>query len=424
MIAKSRGEVEVHKAVFGTFTNDLKRLRRWLKDFKLRRVAMESTGVYWIPVWNVLERGNWFDLVLVNPAHVKALPGKKTDQMDCERIAELLQYGLLRSSFIPPRETRELRELLRYRVGLKQDYNRIHNRIHRLLETANLKLSSVVSDILGLTGRTILHAIAAGQTDPGWLADYARGSLRGKRHALELALTGDITEHFKFMLQQLLDDVQYVLDRIAKLERAIEDHMQAHQELITRLCTIPGVDRVGAWTLIAEIGTDMSVFGDAAHLCSWAAVCPGNNESAGKRQSGRTGKGNRYLRRGLCQCAWAVSHCKNNYLTALFYRISGRRGIKKAIVAVCHRLLVIAFHIIRDGTSYRELGGNFFDRLQPARTRRRLTHRLEQLGYEVTLVPRATVPLQPAPKKKLGRPCKCEERRLDCKHRPLSPEGF
>ena len=424
LIAKAKGEVEVHKAVFGTFTNDLKRLRRWLKDFKLRQVAMESTGVYWIPVWNVLERGNWFDLVLVNPAHVKALPGKKTDQLDCERIAELLQYGLLRSSFIPPRETRELRELLRYRVGLKQDYNRIHNRIHRLLETANLKLSSVVSDILGTTGRSILHAVAAGQTDPGWLADYARGSLRGKRHELELALTGTITEHFRFMLKQLLEDVQHILDRIAKLERVIEDRMQAHQDLIRRLCTIPGVDRVGAWTLIAEIGTDMSAFGDAAHLCSWAAVCPGNNESAGKRQSGRTGKGNRYLRRALCQCAWAVSHCKNNYLTALFYRISGRRGIKKAIVAVCHRLLIIAFHIIRDGTSYRELGGNFFDRLNPGRTTKRLTDRLEQLGYDVTLVPRATMPIDPVPQKKRGRPCKCNERGLDCKHRPLSTGGF
>ena len=388
LIAKPKGEVEMHKAVFGTFTSDLKRLREWLRSFRLRRVAMESTGVYWMPVWNVLEPGNWFDLSLVNPVHIKALPGKKTDQLDCERIAELAAHDLLRASFVPSRQQREVRELLRYRVGLKQDYNRIHNRIHRLLETANLKLSSVVTDILGVTGRLILQAIVAGKTDPGWLADYARGRLRTKRHQLELALTGNITDHFRLMLRQLLEDLQYLLDRIEKLEQIIEDKLRVHQELIERLCGIPGVDRVGAWTMIAEIGTDMSVFGDAAHLCSWAAVCPGNKESAGKRQSGRTGRGNTYLRRALCQCAWGVSHSKNNYLKALFHKIAGRAGIKKAIIAVCHRILAIAFHMIRDGTCYRELGGNFFDKLRPERTKKRLLARLENLGYDVTIAPR------------------------------------
>lgn len=402
LIAKPKGEVETHKAVFGTFTSDLKRLREWLRSFRLRRVAMESTGVYWMPVWNVLEAGNCFDLILVNPVHIKALPGKKTDQLDCERIAELAAHDLLRASFVPSRQQREVRELLRYRVGLKQDYNRIHNRIHRLLETANLKLSSVVTDILGVTGRLILQAIVAGKTDPGWLADYARGRLRTKRHQLELALTGNITEHFRLMLRQLLEDLRYLLDRIEKLEQIIEDKLRVHQALIERLCGIPGVDRVGAWTMIAEIGTDMSVFGDAAHLCSWAAVCPGNKESAGKRQSGRTGRGNTYLRRALCQCAWGVSHSKNNYLKALFHRIAGRAGIKKAIIAVCHRILVIAFHMIRDGTSYRELGGNFFDKLRPERTKKRLLARLESLGYEVTLASReATLPAPTNTKQKI-----------------------
>jgi transposase len=367
---------------FGTFTADLERLREYLRRQKVRRVVMESTGVYWMPVWNVLERGSWkFDLVLVNPQHVRALPGRKTDQADCERLAELGQYDLLRGSFIPPQPQRELRDLTRRRTHLQRDRNRIINRIGRLLETANLKLSSVVSDLVGKTGWLILNQIADGESDPYTLAELAQGRLQSRKTELAASLHGYVTPHFRWLLRQLLDELVHLDRELERFNHEIRQRMHPHGEAIARLCSIPGVDEITAWTIIAELGTDMNRFPDAAHAVSWAGLCPGNCESAGKRFSGRTRKGDRYLRCVLIQNAWAVAHKKNCFLTALFYRIASRRGSKRAAMAVAHRVLTIAYCILRDGTVYREAGADYFDRLHPERTARRLIRRLQNIGY-------------------------------------------
>jgi transposase len=372
--------------LFGTFTADLERLRDFLLQHKVHRVVMESTGVYWIPVWNVLERASRaLELVLVNPAHVRALPGRKTDQKDCERLAELGQYDLLRSSLIPPPPIRELRDLTRRRTHLQQDRNRLVNRIGRLLETANIKLSSVATDIIGKTGWLILNAIADGNSDPERLASLAQGRLQSKKAQLTEALHGYISEHFRWLLKQLLEEIAGLDLKLNALEERIRERMQPHQDLIRRLSTIPGVKETTAWTLIAELGIDMSCYPDASHAASWAGLCPGNCESAGKRQSGRTRKGNRYLRRMLIQNGWAVSRKKDCFLTSLFYRVAARQGQKRAAMAVGHRVLTIAYFIIRDGTEYREAGQDYHDRRNPDKTARRLTHRLERMGYQVAL---------------------------------------
>jgi transposase len=399
-IRDGRGKnVAVTHAVFGTFTADLERLRELLRQHKVRRLVMESTGVYWMPVWNVLERGDWhFDLVLVNPQHVRALPGRKTDRLDCERLAELGQYDLLRGSFIPPREIRELRELTRRRTHLMQDRNRIVNRMARLLETANYKLGSVVSDLSGKTGWLILNALAGGETSPLKLAELAQGTLKNRQGELAGSLEGYGTDHFRWLLRQLLDDLATLDRKLNEVDQRLRLRMEPHAEAITRLCTIPGVQETTAWTLIAELGTDMSRFPDAAHAASWAGLCPGSCESAGKRQSGRTRKGDRYLRRMLIQNAWAVAHKKDCFLTALFLRVASRRGLKKAAMAVAHRVLVITWHILRDGTVYREAGGDYYDRRNPQATARRLTQRLERLGFQVTLTPSGETIAAPPPK--------------------------
>jgi transposase len=421
LLLDEAGRKTKKKREFGTFSDDLRRLMLWLFSNHVTHVAMESTGVYWKPVWNVLE--DKFTILLVNPQHMKALPGRKTDQKDSEWIAELLQHGLLRASFIPTREIRELRDLTRLRVHLKQEVNRVRNRVHRILEDANIKVSCVVSDLFGVSGRAMLEAIVRGKTDPGWLADYARGTLRLKKDELVRAFQGHIGEHHRFVVGELLAELAFLEERIARLETEIERRLQTHMQVIERLCTIPGVERITAWTLIAELGLDMSAFADAAHLASWAGLCPGNCESAGKRKTGRTRKGNVYLRRGLCQAAWAASHCKDTYLTALFYRVASRGGVKKAVVAVAHRIAVIAYFLLAEPVVYKELGGDYFDRLHPERTTRRLVRRLEQLGHQVALQPRVPLPPQTAlshiPKcgKRRGRPCKCPERGITCIHK-------
>lgn len=387
LVYKDGGEPEVRRRTFSTFTKDLIRLKMWLTSSKVSQVALESTGVYWKPVWNILEHGS-LQLMLVNPQHFHAIPGCKSDPKDSRWLAELLSYGLLRPSFVPPQPIRELRDLTRYRVHLKQDRNRIHNRIHKVLEDANIKLDCVATDILGVSGRRMIDGIVEGRYSAELLADRARSRLREKLPSLRLALRGRVTDHHRLMLRELLGDLDAVDSKIQRLEQEIIARAEPYADLIARLCTIPGIDMVTAWTLLAEIGVDMAPFPDADHVASWAGLCPGLKESAGKRMSGRTRKGDRYLRRALCQAAWAVSHTKDNYLAALFYRIAGRQGLKKATIAVAHQLLRIAYHIIRDGGSYRELGGNYFDRLHPERTRNRLVRRLENLGLEVTVQPR------------------------------------
>ncbi|MGA2713263.1 MAG: IS110 family transposase [Bryobacteraceae bacterium] len=381
-------EVEIEEAVFGTFTQDLVHLREWLRERKVREVAMESTGVYWIPVWNVLEAGKHpLHLTLVNPAVVRALQGRKTDRIDARRIAEYMQYGLLRGSFIPPRPIRQLRELTRMRVHVQQDRNRVINRIGRLLETVNIKLSSVASHIAGKSGRAMLAALARGVRRPEVLAEKALGHLRGKIPDLILALDGRPDPHFQWMLTDLLRKLEWLDAELAKLDARLCEQMAEHAELIELLSTIPGVERTTARVLIAELGIDMTQFATPAHLASWAGLCPGNAESAGKRFSGKTRKGDRYLRRILVQSAWAAARTKDCFLAGLFYRIAARRGMKKAAVAVAHRILAIAWKIIRDGVPYQEQGRDAFDRRNPLRTARKLARRLENIGFRVQLTP-------------------------------------
>ena len=374
---------------FGTFTRELLELGDWLRACGVTHVAMESTGVYWKPVWNLLE--GQFEMLLVNAQHIKAVPGRKTDQKDSEWIADLLQHGLLRASFVPPTPIRELRDLTRYRASLAQEINRIANRIQKVLEDANIKLASVATDALGASGRAMLEAMIHGEQDSQRLAEMSRGLLRNKIPELQEALQGRVTAHHRFLLRELLDHLYFVQSKMQRIEQEVAERLGPFQSEVARLCTIPGVDRVTAWGLLAEIGLDMNQFPDAQHLASWAGLCPGSHESAGKRKSGKIRKGSLWLRRCLCQGAWAVSTKKNNYLSALYRRLAARRGAKRATIAVAHKLLVIAYYILRDGTCYSDLGADYFDRLNPEGLRRRLTKRLEGLGFKVTLEPSAQV---------------------------------
>ena len=390
-IVKNKNEVEVVEATFSTFTEDLEQLRDWLRRNRIQRVAMESTGVYWRPVWNVLEQSK-LNLILLNPQHVKALPGHKTDRVDAARIAELAQYGLVRASFVPPQEIRELRDLVRRRVHLQQDRNRVSNRIHRLLELQNIKLSSVLTKLTTATARSILEGLATATTmKPEALALLATHKrVRDKRDQLRKALRCTLTDHFRFLLRELLEELDRLTGKMKLLESRIAERMQPHGDLIERLCEMPGVEKLTAWTLIAEIGVDMSRFPSAGHLASWCGLCPGNAESGGKRHSGRTSKGNRYVRRALVQSAWAAARItrQRTFFTTFFYRISHRAGMKKAAIALAHKILSLAYIMIRDGSTYREQGPDYFDRLHPERTRTRLTARLERLGFLVHLEPK------------------------------------
>jgi transposase len=374
------------RKVWRTFRNDLIRMRSCLQLLKVTEIAMESTGVYWRPVWNILEdRG--VRLVLVNPVQVKALQGRKSDRRDAKRIAEFLQDGRLDPSFVPPQEIRELRQLVRYRLDLMQQRGQAGNQIRDLLETANIKLSSVASDLMGVTGRRILEAMIAGQDSPELLSWKVRGKLRKKEKEVKESLKGCFNGFHRLMLQSHYQRYQFISEQVKQIEVEIERRMQPYQRQIGDLVTIPGVDRIVAWHLIAEMGADMTVFPDADHCASWAGLSPGSCESAGKQMSGRTRKGNKYLRRVLTQAAWAASRCKEGYLRAFFYRIKARRGWGKSIFAVAHKILMIAYGILKTGTPYLELGGDYFDKLNPDRTTRRLVERLERLGNYVTLSP-------------------------------------
>src|SRR5262250_1581478 len=372
---------------FGTFTRELLQLADWLRSCGMTHVALESTGVYWKPVWNLLE--GQFEVLLVNAQHIKAVPGRKTDQKDSEWIADLLQHGLLHGSFVPPRPTRELRDLTRYRVSLVQEINRIANRIQKVLEDANIKLASVATDPLGASGRAILEAMLAGEQDSARLAEMSKGLLRNKIPELKLALEGRVTEHHRFLLRQLVDHLRFTESKLTEIEQEIDRRMHPFEDKVIRLCTIPGVDRVTAWGLLAEVGLNMNQFPSSAHLSSWACLCPGSFESAGKRLSGKMRKGNVSLRRCLSQAAWAISMTKNNYLSALYRRIAARRGAKRAIMAVAHALLVIAYHMLKRKENYKELGADHFDRIDVNRIRRSLVRRLERLGHRVILEPLA-----------------------------------
>jgi transposase len=409
LVFPDKGERQVRTQEFRTYWKDLQRLAQWLRSSLVECVAMKSTGVY----WNVLEKT--LKLVLANPYQIKNIPSQKTDRPDSVWIADLLARGLIRPRFVPPPEIRQLRDLTRLRVQVTGEHTRVHNRIHKVLEDANIKLDTVLSDLLGVSGRGLLRGLIQGRTDPGWLADYARGSLRGKRAESELVLRGSVTEHHRYLLANL----EFLEDRLARLDQQLTVCMQPFQAQVDRLCGIPGVDLLTAWTLIAELGVDMSVFRDAAHVVSWAGLCPGNRESGGKRLSSRMKKGNRFVRRALCQSAWAVTRKRDCHLTALFYRLTTRLGVKKAIVAVAHQILVTAFHMLRDQTPYCELGGDFFDQQHPERTRNRLVRRLERMRLQVVVTADKTIAEAARPPRPRGRPCKCLERGIHCKHRKL-----
>jgi transposase len=369
---------------FGTMTADILELATWVSEFGVTHVAMESTGVYWKPIWNLLE--GKFELLLVNAAHIKNVPGRKTDMRDCEWIAQLLQHGLLRGSFVPDRRTRELRDLNRQRVALIGERNRVANRVQKVLEDANIKLASVASDTLGLSGRAMLEALIAGEQDPDRLAGLARGLLKRKTDALRMALDGNANEHHRFCLKQLLAQYDFINRQILELDEEIGRRSGSMVDAIGWLDTIPGVDVVAARALLAEIGTNMEQFPTAKHCASWAGLCPGNEESAGKRLNSRTRKGSPWLRRVLVQTAWAASHAKDTYLRSQFHRLAARRGKKRALVAVAHTILVIAWHVLKGCCTYQDLGGDYFERLYQETMQRSLVRRLERMGHRVILV--------------------------------------
>jgi transposase len=368
---------------FSTMTVDLLGLSDWLLVCGCTHVAMESTGDYWKPVFNMLEGS--FEVLLVNAQHVKAVPGRKTDVKDAAWLAELLQHGLLRASFIPPVAQRELRDLTRYRSTFIRERTTLVNRVQKLLEDANIKLAAVASDIMGVSGRAILAALLTGHADPQALADMAKGRLRSKRDQLAKALDGRVKAHHRFVLTELLCQIDSLDETIARFDTQIQEISTPFEAAIGLLDTIPGVARPTAEMIVAEIGTDMSRFPSADHLAAWAGVAPGNHESAGKRTSGKTRHGNRFLRTVLVQAAHAAARTKSTYLSAQYRRLATRRGKKRAIMAVAHSMLVMAYYMIQRQEPYREAGGDFFDRLQPEDTARRLVKRLEHLGYHVTL---------------------------------------
>jgi len=372
---------------FTTMTSDLKALADWLMGQRVTHVAMESTGVYWRPIWNLLE--GRFELLLVNAQHIKKVPGRKTDMKDSEWIAQLLQHGLLRGSFVPARPHQELRELTRLRRQMIQGRSRITNRIQQVLETANIKLASVASDVLGVSGRRILEALVSGQQDPAAMAQLARRRLRHKIPQLELALEGQVSAHHRFLLRLLLDEWDHVSSSINRLNQQIEATMpRPFQEALPRLTTVPGIDVRAAQDILAETGVQMKQFPTAAHLASWTGMSPGNNESAGKRRSGRPAKGNHWLRTALVQSGWAASHSKGTYLSALYRRLAARRGSKRALVALGHSILGSIFYMLTNQKDYHELSSEYFDQLNHDRLVAHLVRRLEQLGKRVVLQPK------------------------------------
>jgi transposase len=345
---------------------------------------MESTGVYWKPIWNLLEGS--FDLLLANAQHIKAVPGRKTDVRDCEWIADLLRHGLLRASFVPNREQREVRELTRYRQALVRERSREVQRVQKTLEGANIKLGSVASDILGQSGREILTRLVGGSTDTVALADLAQGRLRKKLPELERAVVGQFGPHQRFLVARQLAHLDELDGLIAEVSAQIAERLRPFEDAIARLDGIPGVGRTTAEVLVAEIGTDMTRFPTDAHLASWAALCPRNHESAGKHLSGKTRKVNRALRTALTEAAQAAGRTRDTYLSAQYHRLAPRRGKKKATVAVAHSILIISYHLLKEGTCFTDLGGDYFDRRDKDALERRLISRLEALGNKVAIV--------------------------------------
>lgn len=385
VVVRENGKSEKWERRFGTFTWELEELSAWLTEHEVTHVVMEATGVYWKPVWNILE--GQFDLMLVNPQHIKALSGKKFDRRDAAHLAELLQHGLLQGSFIPPREIRELRDLTRNRARTTQEAARIKNRIQKVLEEANIKLASVATDALGVSGRRMLRALIAGEQDPQKMAALALGVLQKKKEQLVGALTGTVNDHHRRMLDKLLRALEIREAEIAEDEADIRRAIVPFQKAVKQWMQLPGVDEISAWSLVAEMGSDMAPFATAEEASSWACVCPGNHESAGKQTDGRTRKGNPWLRSTLCEAAWGASRTRKSYFHAQYNRLCGRRGPQRALMAVAHSLLMVGFYLVKYDLQFKDLGADFFDRRNREHAARRAVKRLNALGYTVTLQP-------------------------------------
>ncbi len=382
---------QVHKQVrtFGTTTASLLALADWLAAAQISHSALESTGIYWRPVFNLLEEGRM--IILVNAQHMRAVPGRKTDVKDSEWLADLLRHGLLKASFIPAKPTRDLRDLVRYRKSLVQARTQEINRLQKVLETANVKLASVVTDVLGKSGRHMLAAIIDGVSDAEALADLARGTLRRKLPQLQQALEGRIEAHHRVLLQQIFAHITFIEESIQQLQQEIDQRLSPFEEARELLLSIPGIQAITAAAILAEIGIDMSRFPSAKHLASWAGVCPGNKQSGGKRLSGKISKGNIRLRSVLVEVVWNISRIKDNYLSAQYHRFARRMKKQQAAMAVAHSLLVIIYHVLLEKQPYRDLGADYFDHVDKERQTRQAMRRLESLGYAVTLTPKEEI---------------------------------
>jgi transposase len=380
-----RGRPHEEVRTFGTMTCHLLALGDWLAECGVTHAAMESTGVYWKPVWHLLE--GRVELMLVNAQHIKQVPGRKTDVKDCAWIAQLLQHGLLKPSLVPPAPQQELRELTRQRSQLVGEQARVAQRIQKVLEGANIKLASVATDVLGVSGRMMLRAMITGETDAATMAEMALRKLRSKIPALKLALAGRVTEHHRFLLKLHLEHYEQLEVWAGRLSERIEEKLLPFSQAVQLLVTIPGVQQRTAEVLLAEIGTDVKPFRTSEHLSSWAGLCPGNNESAGKRRTGKMRKGSLWLRAALVQAAWAASRTKDTYLASHFRRLSARRGRKRAAAALAHTLIVVVYHVLTRQQPYQDLGADYLDRLAPDRLAKTLVRRLERLGLKVTVEP-------------------------------------
>jgi transposase len=381
---------EKERRTFSTMTDDLVRLKEWLIAAECPRVGIESTGVYWRPVFNVLE--GRIEVLLLNARDVKGRRGRKTDMLDSEWIAEMVQFGLVEGSFIPPANIRELRELTRYRESLVRQRTNLANRIQKLIESGNIKLGQVATDVFGTSGRAMLRSLAEGQSNPQELASLARGRLKSKQTDLARALQGQLTDTQRWILKQLLDQYEHAEIDIAVVEERLAAELANNTDpfapdALALLQTVPGIGEKVASVIIAEIGLDMTRFPTAGHLASWAGLCPGNHESAGKRSSGRTTKGNAYLRTRMVQAAWAATRTRNTYLAAQYRRLVKRMGAKKALVAVAHTMLIMVYHILKRREPFRELGGDYFERRSIDDQRKSLVRKLESLGFSVTIAP-------------------------------------
>ena len=381
MLTSPLGKLKREVRTFATTMSGLQNLAQWLVSQGVTHVAMESSGIYWRPVFNVLE--SHCEVILVNAAHMKAVPGRKTDIKDSEWIADLLRHGLLTASFIPPKPIRDLRDLVRSRKSLVHQRTQAINRLHKVLETANIKLSSVASDILGKSGRDMIDALLAGISDAEALADLARGRLRAKLPALRQALEGQVEATHRVLLRHLLELIDFLQGQIDTLSADIEQRLTPYHKLLALLMQIPGIGLLAATAILAEIGTDMSRFASAKHLASWAGVAPGNKQSGGKRLKAHTNKGNRHLRAVLAEAVWVISHTRDNYLSAQYHRLAHRIGKKRAIVAVSHSLLTIIYHMLLDNQDYHDLGPHYFETLDTTRQRDTAVRRLRALGYKV-----------------------------------------